>query len=136
VPAQFSGEIPAMSFLARLLINGAALWVAVQLVPGVSFTGRPLHLVGVALVFGIVNAIIRPLLLLLSVPLLVVTLGLFMLVLNGFLLWLTSALSGALGLGFHVQGVLPAILGALVVTIVSLVLTIFLGRKGTRKSDF
>ncbi|CAN5330623.1 phage holin family protein [soil metagenome] len=124
-----------MSFLARLLINAAALWAAVQLVPGVTFTGRPLHLVGVALVFGVVNAIIRPLLLLLSVPLLVVTLGLFMLVLNGFLLWITSAVSSALGLGFQVHGVLPAILGALVVTVVSLVLTIFLGRKGTRKSD-
>jgi putative membrane protein len=128
-------EIPFMSFLARLLINAAALWVAVQLVPGVDFTGRPIHLAGVALVFGLVNAIIRPLLLLLSVPLLVVTLGLFMLVLNGFLLWLTSALSGALGLGFQVHGALAAILGALVVTIVSLVLTIFLGRKGTRKGD-
>lgn len=124
-----------MAFLARLLINAAALWVAVQLVPGVTFAGRPIHLFGVALVFGLVNAIIRPLLLLLSVPLLVVTLGLFMLVLNGFLLWLTSALSGALGLGFRVHGVFAAILGALVVTIVSLVLTIFLGRKGTRKSD-
>ncbi|HUF64783.1 MAG TPA: phage holin family protein [Gemmatimonadaceae bacterium] len=124
-----------MAFVARLLINAAALWVAVQLVPGVTFTGRPLHLVAVALVFGLVNAIIRPLLLLLSVPLLVVTLGLFMLVLNGFLLWITSALSGALGLGFQVHGILAAILGALVVTIVSLVLTIFLGRKGTRKAD-
>ncbi len=133
MPGASRDEIPAMSFLARLLINAAALWVAVQLVPGVSFTGRPLHLIAVALVFGIVNAIIRPLLLLLSVPLLVVTLGLFVLVLNGFLLWITSAVSGALGLGFQVQGVLPAILGALVVTIVSLVLTIFLGRKGTRK---
>ena len=133
VPGTSGHEIPAMSFLARLLINAAALWAAVQLVPSVSFTGRPLHLIAVALVFGIVNAIIRPLLLLLSFPLLVVTLGLFMFVLNGFLLWLTSAVSGALGLGFQVQGVVPAILGALVVTIVSLILTIFLGRKSTRK---
>lgn len=118
-----------MSFLVRLLVNAAALWVAVQLVPGVTFTGRPLHLIAVAVVFGILNAIVRPLILLLSLPLMLITLGLFTFVVNGILLWLTGVLSSALGLGFQVTGVLGAILGALVVSLVSVVLTIFVGRE-------
>jgi putative membrane protein len=121
-----------MSFLVRLLINAAALWVAVQLVPGVTFTGRPLHLVAVALVFGILNAIVRPILLIFSLPLMLITLGLFTFVVNGILLWLTGVMSSALGLGFHVSGVFAALLGALVVTVVSVVLTIFVGRETSR----
>ncbi len=120
-----------MSFLVRVLVNAAALWVAVKVVPGVSFTGDPLHLILVALVFGALNAIVRPILLLLSLPLMLITLGLFTFVVNGVLLWLTSVASGALGLGFHVSGVIAAILGALVVSIVSVVLTIFVGRERT-----
>ena len=118
-----------MSFLVRLLINAAALWVAVQLVPGVTFTGRPLHLVAVALVFGVLNAIVRPILLIFSLPLMLITLGLFTFVVNGILLWLTSVLSGAMGLGFNVSGVFAALIGALVVSIVSVVLTIFVGKE-------
>jgi putative membrane protein len=121
-----------MSFLLRLLVNAAALWVAIQLVPGVTFTGRTLHLFGVALVFGLLNAIVRPVLLLLSLPLMLITLGLFTFVVNGILLWLTSAASGALGLGFNVRGVFAALLGALIVSIVSVVLTIFVGKRHVR----
>jgi putative membrane protein len=116
-----------MRFLLRLLINAAALWVAVQLVHGITYAGGGwLPFLGVALVFGLVNAFIRPVLKLLSLPLIFLTLGLFALVVNGAMLWLTSALSGALGLGFHVDGCWTAILGALIVSIVSALLSVFL----------
>lgn len=110
--------------LVRLLVNAAALWVAVRLVPGISFAGDEVRLLLVALVFGVINAVVRPVLMLLTLPVLILTLGLFTFVLNALMLWLTSALSGMLGLGFHVAGFWPAFLGALVVTIVSAVLSL------------
>lgn len=113
-----------MSLLGRLLINAAALWVAIRLVPGVSFTGSWWLLFAVALVFGVLNASVRPIMMLLTLPFFLITLGLFTFVLNGFMLWLTSALSGALGLGFHVNGFGAAFVGALVVSTVSFVLSI------------
>ena len=82
-----------MRFLIRLLVNAAALWVATRLVPGVTFDGGTLTFLGVALVFGVVNAFIRPVMQVLTFPLILVTLGLFLLVVNGLMLWLTSSLS-------------------------------------------
>lgn len=116
-----------MNMLLRLLINAAALWVATRVVSGISYTGDWPLLLAVALVFGVLNLLVRPVLLLLSLPFLIVTLGLFLLVLNAGMLLLTSAISGALGLGFHVEGFVPAVLGALVVSIVSMALTMFVG---------
>lgn len=121
-----------MRFLLRLAITAAALWVAVWLVPGIEHVGPWYELLGVALVFGLVNAIIRPLLLMLTCPLVVLTLGLFIFVLNALMLWLTGAVSGALGLGFAVRGFLPALVGGLVVGIVSTMLNLFLGTKRKR----
>ena len=112
-----------MRFLVRLLINAAALWAAVKLVPGIAFNGGPLALMGVALVFGVLNAIVRPILFLLSCPMLIVTLGLFTFVLNAIVLWMTAALSDALGLRFSAPLFAPAFLGALVVSVVSLLLS-------------
>ncbi len=113
-----------MRFVIRLLVNAAALWVATRLVPGVSFVGGWLPFFGVALVFGVVNAFIRPALNILTFPIIIVTLGVFALVINGLMLWLTSSLSSALGLGFHVSGFWAAFFGALVVSIVSTLLSI------------
>ncbi len=115
-----------MRFLLRLLVSAVALWVAVQIVPGVSYQGEWVKLLLVALVFGILNALVRPLLLMLSCPMLILTLGLFTLVINALVLWLTSALSGGLGLGFHVAGFWAAFLGALVISIVSILLSVLL----------
>jgi len=115
-----------MRFLLRLLINAAALWVATRIVPGVTHSGSEVSLFAVALVFGLLNALLRPLLAFLSCPLLILTLGLFTLVINAFILWLTSAVSGSIGIGFHVDGFWAAFLGALVVSIVSVLLSIFL----------
>lgn len=112
-----------MRFLLRLLINAAALWAAIYVVPGLTFDGGPLALLGVALVFGVLNAVVRPVLLLLSCPMLILTLGLFTFVLNAIVLWMTAALSDALGLRFSAPLFAPAFLGALVVSAVSLVLS-------------
>ncbi|MBI3048573.1 MAG: phage holin family protein [Acidobacteria bacterium] len=114
-----------MQILLRLLINAAALWAATRLVPGISFTGDWRLLFVVALVFGVLNAAVRPILWFMTLPLLLVTLGLFTFVLNAVMLWLTGAVSDALGLGFHVDGFGAAFLGALVVSIVSFMLSLF-----------
>jgi putative membrane protein len=114
-----------MRFLVRLLVNAAALWVATRLVPGVSYSGDWMPFLGVAVVFGVVNAFLRPVAKVLTFPLIIVTLGIFALVVNGLMLWLTSSLAGALGLGFHVSGFWSAFWGALVVSFVSMVLSMF-----------
>ena len=124
-----------MAFLLRLLVNAAALWVATRVVPGVSFTGGALPMLGVALVFGIINAILRPIAMILTFPILIVTLGLFTLVINGVMLLVTSALSDTLGLGFHVSGFWAAFWGALVVTIVSWLLSMLL-KDAARRDEY
>ena len=112
-----------MTFLVRLLVNAAALWVATHLVSGVSYAGGWISFLGVALVFGFVNAFIRPVAKILTFPLIIVTFGIFSLVVNGLMLWLTSSLSVALSLGFHVSGFWAAFFGALIVSIVSTLLS-------------
>jgi putative membrane protein len=120
-----------MRFVIRLLVNAAALWVATRIVTGVTYSGALLPFLGVALVFGIVNAFIRPLLKFVTFPLIIVTFGIFALVVNSLMLWLTSSLSDTLGLGFHVRGFGAAFWGALVVSIVSMLLGLFI-RDGER----
>jgi putative membrane protein len=115
-----------MWLISRLLINAAALWAATQIVPGISFDGDWRLLFVVAIVFGVLNVSVRPILKLLTLPFLIITLGLFIFVLNAFMLWLTGAISDAFELGFHVAGFRAAFLGALVVTIASFVLSLFL----------
>jgi putative membrane protein len=119
--------------LVRILINAAALWVAATIVPGVDYSGGWLPFLGVAMIFGVVNTVIRPLTWILTFPFILVTLGLFLLVINGLMLWLTSAMSSALNLGFHVHGFWAAFWGALVVSLVSTALSFGLrdpSRKG------
>jgi putative membrane protein len=109
--------------LVRILVNAAALWVATRIVPGVSYDGGWGAMLGVSILFGVVNATIRPLTKILTFPIIIVTLGIFALVVNGLMLWLTSAISGSLGLGFHVAGFWAAFWGALVVSLISTVLS-------------
>lgn len=116
-----------MQFLIRLLINACALWAAIRLVPGISFEGGWGLLLLVALVFGVLNAVIRPILFILTLPALILTLGLFTFVLNAFMLWLTSATSDLFGLRFHVDGFGAAFIGALIVTVVSFALSMVVG---------
>ena len=122
-----------MHVLLRLLINAAALWVATRLVSGISYTGDGASLFGVALVFGVLNVLIKPILFLLSLPFIIVTLGLFTLVVNAVMLLITAAASDALGLGFFVNGFGPALMGALVVTVVSWGLSMFLSDGASKK---
>ena len=116
-----------MVFLLRLLINAAALWVAIQLVDGIEHRGTWWSLLAVALVFGILNASIRPLLKLLSLPVIILTLGLFIFVINALMLLLTGWVSGLFNLGFYVEGFWDAFFGGLIISIVSLLLSMFMG---------
>jgi putative membrane protein len=119
-----------MEIILRLLLNAAALWVAVRIVSGITYDGGVLGFLGVALVFGIVNAFVKPILQFFSIPFILLTLGLFLFVVNALVLWITSGISGSLGLGFQVRGFGAAFLGALVVSLVNLVLSWFVGRPG------
>lgn len=112
--------------LIRWVVNAAALYAAAWTLQGIHFDGSLWALLGTAFVFGLVNALIRPLAMLLSLPVQLLTLGLFTLVINAVMLWLTSTFSAALGLGFRVDGFWPSLVGALVVTVVSAVLSFVL----------
>ena len=92
------------SLVLHWLLNAAALWVAAWLLPGLDFQGTLLQLLLVAAVFGIVNSLLRPILTVLTCPLIVVTLGLFTLVINACMLLLTGWLSAHWDLGFSVSG--------------------------------
>jgi putative membrane protein len=124
-----------MDFLVRLLINAAALWVAIHIVPGIAYQGSWMSLFLVALVFGVLNASVRPLLKLLTFPLLILTLGLFTFVINAFMLRLTGWISERLNLGFHVTGFWPAFWGGLVISIVSLTLSLFVKSRRRNGED-
>ena len=115
-----------MKLVIRLLITMCALYAASRLVPGISTDGSLLALAGVALVFAVVNEIVKPIVHVLSLPFVVVTLGLFLLVINALMLWLTSRLSNALGLGFHVQGFAAAFWGGIVISVVSILLHVLI----------
>lgn len=125
-----------MKFVVRLIVNAAALYVATRLVPGVSCDGGWLAFFGVALVFGVVNAFVRPVAKILTFPFIIVTLGLFIFVINGLMLWLTSRVSAVLGLGFHVSGFWAAFWGALVVSIVSILLSLLTGEREVRVARY
>lgn len=114
------------SLVLRWIINGVALAVAVQLIPGLVIDGGWQVIAVMALIFGFVNAIIRPILAVLTCPLIILTLGLFTLVLNALMLQLASWLGSLLNVGFYVDGFWAAFWGALVISIVSGVLSLIL----------
>ena len=114
-----------MGFLARVLVNALAIYLAAAVVPGGEITGVLAALVS-GLVCGLVNAFVRPVLLVLTLPLTLLTLGLFLFVLNAFCFWLTSAMVK----GFDVHGFWAAVFGALLVSVVSWALTAFLSDRG------
>lgn len=113
-------------FVLRWVINAIALYLAIFLLDGrgVEFTGNWLSIVWLALIFGLVNAFLRPLLSLLTCPLIILTLGLFTLLINTFLFWLTGRIGQAFDLGLTVDGFWPAFLGALIISVVSIVLSL------------
>ena len=122
-----------MRFLIWVVVNALALAAAAGVLPGITLTGateadRVVTLVLVALVFGVVNAVVRPVVKLLSLPFIILTLGLLIFVINALMLLLTSWLSRQLGLGFHVDGFVTAVLGAVIVAVATWVLEHLLER--------
>ena len=117
-----------MGILIRLVITAVSLWIATLVIDGIDLTsesasGKAGTLIAVAVIFGLVNAVLRPIIKVLGCGLYVVSLGLIALLVNGLLFLLTSWIAGRLDLGFHVDGFWPsAILGALLVGVVSWVL--------------
>lgn len=112
-------------FLVRALIAAVGLWVADALIDGISFDSTA-WLLGAAVVLGLINAFVRPLAVILTLPITLITLGLFLLVLNAGML----ALAGWMLPGFHIAGFWPAFLGAIVVSLVSGIGSWFFGPRG------
>ena len=114
-----------MGFLVRVLANALAILAAAYILPGIEVSGG-LAVLAAALVLALVNAVVRPILLFLTFPVTLVTLGLFIFVLNAFCLWLTSFLVK----GFEVHGFWTAVFGALFVSVVSWLVNAFLSDRG------
>ena len=119
-----------------LYLFGGYIGYAISVWTGSWVLGFIIAFLGVALVFGFVNTFIRPVAKVLTFPLIVITLGIFALVVNGLMLWLTSALSASLDLGFHVSGFWAAFFGALVVSIISMLLWMMVRQQPTRTVRF
>ena len=114
-----------MGFLLRVVVNALAIMLAASIVPGIAVDGLVAALAA-AVLLGLINAFVRPVLLILTLPITLLTLGLFLLVLNGFCFWLVAWLVK----GFHVAGFGSALLGALVVSVVSWIVTALISDSG------
>jgi putative membrane protein len=121
------------NLLIRWIINAVALGVAATLIQGIHIDGGWQVLVITAFIFGLVNALIRPLVTLLTCPLIILTLGLFTLVVNAGMLLLASRLAGLMGIGFIVDGFWPALWGGLIISIVSAILSMVLKDERERR---
>jgi len=129
-----------MRFVIRVLITAVAMLVATWLLPGIEVTaGTTWHkvatLVVVALIFGVINAVLKPIIKVLGCFFYIITLGLIGLVVNALLLWLTSWVAGKLNLPFHITGFWPAFWGAIIIGVVSWLLSITLGEKRPPEGD-
>jgi putative membrane protein len=122
-------------FLLRWIINSLAVWAAVSFVPGINWTNDWISLIGLGLILTLVNAIVRPVAKFVGCLPIILTLGLFTLVINAGLFWLTGVIGNAFGVGFTVDGFWPAFLGGLVVSVVSIIMGMILRDelKGKRK---
>jgi len=123
-----------MRFVIRVLITAVAMLVATWLLPGIEVTaGTTLRkvatLIVVALIFGVINAVLKPIVKVVGCVFYILTLGLIGLVVNALLLWLTSWVAGKLNLPFHITGFWPAFWGAIIIGVVSWLLSITLGEK-------
>jgi putative membrane protein len=113
-------------FILRWAINAVAIFLAIRFVPGISLQSGLMSVIWLALILGLMNAFLRPLLTLLTCPLIIVTLGLFTLLINTFLFWLTGQVGQIIGIQITINGFWPAFLGGLVVSVVSVVMTLIL----------
>lgn len=122
-----SGSIGGVRFVIWVVVNALALALATWLLDGIRLVGdnrtdRLVTLVLVALIFGVINAVVAPVLKVLSLPFIILTLGLLLLVINALMLLLTSWIAGEFGLAFHVDGFWTAVVGAIIVTVSSWIL--------------
>ncbi len=126
-----------MRLIVRWAISIVALFAAAWIVPGIEVEGNAwVVFAAMAVILGLVNAVIRPILKLLTCPLILLTLGLFVLVINGVTLMLASWIAvNVFGVGFRVNGFLPAFFGALVVSVVSVLLSLFVPDKERERAD-
>jgi len=108
-----------MSLIVKLLVTALAVWLAVQLVDGLDYSGSWVGLLVIALILAVINAFARPLVTVLSLPIVLLTLGFFLLVINALMFGLTIWISGQLDLGLSSTGFWATFFGALIVTIVS-----------------
>lgn len=125
-------------FILRLVINAIALYLAVLILPGrVALNSGLVSILWLALIFGLVNALVRPLISILTCPLIMLTLGLFTLVINTFMFWLTSVIGQSFGIRLVINDPVwwNAFLGGLIVSVVSVVMTLILKDelKGNRR---
>jgi putative membrane protein len=111
-------------FFIRWAINAVALYVAVLIVPGINFNGEWIGVVWLGLIIGLLNALVRPLLKFLTCPLIILTLGLFTIVVNTVILLLANSIGQAFDLGLTIDSFWPALLGSLVISIVSVIMSL------------
>jgi putative membrane protein len=120
-----------MPFLLRLAVSAAALAVATAVLPGIQLTAgstasKALTLIAVALIFGVINAVLKPIIKTIGCLFYILTLGLVALVVNALLLWLASVVAGWLSLPFHITGFVAAFLGALIISVVTWLLSVLI----------
>ena len=123
----WSGSIERVRFLIRVVVNALALAVAAWLLGGIEIAGatstdEAVTLVLVALIFGVVNAVVEPIVKILSIPFIILTLGLFLIVINALMLLLTDWVSSWFDLGFTVDGFWTAVLGGIIISIATWIL--------------
>ena len=126
-----------MKILVKLVITAVAVWVATLLISGIQLhahttAGKIITLIVVALIFGLINAVLKPMAKTLGCLAYAVTFGLISIVVNGLLFWLTSWVAGKLSVPFHITGFVPAVLGALIVGVVGWVLSLVLDRDDSK----
>ncbi len=119
--------------ILRWLINAVAVWAAIEWVPGISAIDGWGTVLIVALILGLVNALISPIIKLLTCPLILLSLGLFTLVINAMMLMLAATIARGVGIGFQVDGFVPAVLGSLVISVVSFALSALTGVNEDRR---
>ena len=121
--ADYKG-VQMTKFFIRWAINALALYAAISVVPGINYDGGWTGLLWLALIIGLLNALVRPLLKFLTCPLIILTLGLFTIVINTVILMLTSSIGQSLNLGLSVDGFWTAVLGSIVISIVSVIMSL------------
>ena len=129
-----------MRFVLRVLITAVAMLVATWILPGIEVTASTTPrkvgtLIVVALIFGLINAVLKPIIKVIGCIFYILTLGLIALVVNALLLWLTSWVAGKLNLPFHITGFWPAFWGAIIIGVISWLLSITLGEKRHHQED-